>query len=859
MAVSEQRLTLFALISEFEADARDLIAKTVCSDHTIERDVGSEAYEGLKLRAVRAFSADEVNDTLLVTFLDLGDAIKILLSNRSLLSPQLSSALTKTSKQLEMITAVRNRVMHRRPLEFDDLPLVSDVFRVLVKATKPDFRRLSDAFNTINSNKLMESYAKGFSYEPEPTVLNNLPQPDFEDTGFLGRRDQIEELRKAISGPYPVITVLGVGGAGKSALALHVAYDVLNSSDCKYDAIIWTSAKTSRLTGADVQDIVGSISSSIGIAEAALQEFGPVTGEDYFSQLQELLSSFKILLFIDNLETILDEKIRSFVRDVPTGSKIVFTSRIGLGAYDFTVPIKNLDARAAWVFFRRVASIWKNADLVQLSNEAVASYCVRLNHSPLGIKWFVQALAAGASGQSLLANPKALLSFCLENIVDKLDSNALSLLNILAVTAREQSPASLHYISEIDPWIVEDALRQLIASHLVTVIVSTFGEEDRYQISSIAQTYISRLHAPSAPVQIKIRQRQAQLNLMSERAELSRGSGYVYDPAHIFIREDFSGTDSVAASYLRRAFVAARKQDWDAAFFEIEKAKQINPSYFEVLKTEAYISSLQGNVLLAQDAYKEAIALRPSYPPLNVLYAGFLMKSLGNGSAAEVVLKDALIVEPDAPTLKMELARCQLYQGKYDDSWNMISSVNSKLLANGKASRMFYDILVQVCSRSAASSLEVGNSEVFMHSMAWLNTAVGLIPPLGIDAQVEKNLKHAVAISRKFVLREDNPALAVEVRKTIDRVCSLLKSADPSYVDITNDETSRYGGKVSFLPTAQPFGFIEADDGERLFFHRNNLLSKNDFDRIDIGTAVAFSLSSNAQGPCADDVALAVL
>ena len=207
----------------------------------------------------------------------------------------------------------------------------------------------------------------------------------------------------------------------------------------------------------------------------------------------------------------------------------------------------------------------------------------------------------------------------------------------------------------------------------------------------------------------------------------------------------------------------------------------------------------------------------------------------------------------------MELARCQLYQGKYGESWATISSVDPGLVANGKPSRMFYDILVQVCSRSAGSSLESGNSAAFIQSMEWLEIAIGWIPPLGIDAQVEKNLKHSVALARKFALRAGESQSALDVEKVIDRACDLLKRANPSFVDISNNIGCRNGGRVSFLPNGQPFGFIEADNGERLFFHKNNMLSRNDFDRVHVGTIVAFGLSSNAQGPCADDVALAVI
>jgi hypothetical protein len=556
MAVSEQRLTLFALISEFEADVREQIATYICPDHSIKDDLGTDAFQILKDRAEKNLLIDETSEPPLLIFLDIGDAIKIILSNRSLLPSELAASYNKNSKQIDKIPSIRNRVMHQRPLEFDDLPYITETLRNLAKNSKSYFKRISSVFKSLSDGDLQSQYASIFSYEREPTVLNNLPQPDFEDTGFMGRRGQVEELKKAILGPFPVITVLGVGGAGKSALALHVAYDILNDDTSTFDAIIWTSAKTTRLTGSDVQEISGAISTSVGVAEAALRELGSDVKPDPFLEIRTYLENFKILLFIDNLETILDEKMRNFVREIPQGSKIVFTSRIGLGAYDFVIPVENLDPKEAGVYLRRVASVWNLSDIAQLPNDVVLGYCKRLNFSPLGIKWFIQAISAGASPQRLLAYPEELLRFCLENIIDKLSEASRTILFALAITGREQSPASLHFLTNIEPWAVQDGLRELISCHLTSVIVSKFGEEDRYRISTIAQTYIARILTPKAGIQKDISDKQLQLNAIAERATTDQTIGYNYDPAYIFIRPEFAGTDAVAASWTPRKTLA---------------------------------------------------------------------------------------------------------------------------------------------------------------------------------------------------------------------------------------------------------------------------------------------------------------
>ena len=46
------------------------------------------------------------------------------------------------------------------------------------------------------------------------------------------------------------------------------------------------------------------------------------------------MKEFKTLLVLDNLESINSESIREFLFDIPQGSKILTTSRIGIGEFE---------------------------------------------------------------------------------------------------------------------------------------------------------------------------------------------------------------------------------------------------------------------------------------------------------------------------------------------------------------------------------------------------------------------------------------------------------------------------------------------------------------------------------------------
>ena len=61
-------------------------------------------------------------------------------------------------------------------------------------------------------------------------------------------------------------------------------------------------------------------------------------------------------------------------------------------------------------------------------------------------------------------------------------------------------------------------------------------------------------------------------------------------------------------------------------------------------------------------------------------------------------------------------------------------------------------------------------------------------------------------------------------------------------------------GTVKKLVSDRGFGFLAADDGKEYFFHRNELESSTDFDRLVGGEKVEFEIESSPKGPRANRV-----
>src|SRR5258708_27354110 len=134
MAYTIQRVTLDALISALERDLRDFLSlhiEPLVQPRTLLSDV-------LRKRATERFvkenSESSPDPTELLEYLDLGEEIQAIRSHDSELDAVTKAYIKKYYLGLEAIVPIRNRVMHSRPLKFDDLYSVSDLTSALVKS-----------------------------------------------------------------------------------------------------------------------------------------------------------------------------------------------------------------------------------------------------------------------------------------------------------------------------------------------------------------------------------------------------------------------------------------------------------------------------------------------------------------------------------------------------------------------------------------------------------------------------------------------------------------------------------------------------------------------------------------------------
>ncbi len=317
-------------------------------------------------------------------------------------------------------------------------------------------------------------------------VWHNLPQPDYER--FIGRQEQIETIQ-ALLLPTPksrhfVITIDGVGGVGKSALALQVAYTYLDNykrlpKHERFLAIIWTTAKKEVLTGEgilpqhqrlhDLDDIHATIAGILNrpdISNADRAQCGEL--------VRHALTKRRTLLIVDNLETIDDETIKSFIREVPEPTKVIVTSRHRLDIA-YPVRLEGMKTDEAREFIKDE----EQKKGVQLSPAQVTRLIERTGGVPLAIVWSIAQMGLGYEPESVIERlgwaTTDIAKFCFKEVVNQIrGQHSYKLLMVMAYIGKEVDRQTLGDVSQLPPLDRDDGLVVLEKLSLVNKKVDVF-------------------------------------------------------------------------------------------------------------------------------------------------------------------------------------------------------------------------------------------------------------------------------------------------------------------------------------------------------------------------------------------------
>jgi hypothetical protein len=334
----------------------------------------------------------------------------------------------------------------------------------------------------------------------KPKVYHNLPQPDYGR--FVGREQELAQVARILR-PYPhsqhaLVTIDGIGGIGKSALALEVAHRYLRNYDRippeeRFEAIIWTSAKGSVLTAEGIvprSQALRTLDDVYTTIAVTLQreDITRARPEEQAEVVRNALARQRTLLIVDNLETVDDEAVMSFLRELPAPTKAMVTTRHRI---DVAYPVRlvGMPSKDA----RRLIAQECDKKSVTLDENEVNRLYDRTGGVPLAIVWSVAQVGFGYGVEAVLTRlgqPSEDISrFCFEGTMDRIrgtDAHKLSM--ALSLFATYASREALDYVAGLDKDVLgrDEGLVTLERLSLLN------KQADRFSLLPLTRSYLAR-------------------------------------------------------------------------------------------------------------------------------------------------------------------------------------------------------------------------------------------------------------------------------------------------------------------------------------------------------------------------------
>lgn len=467
----------------------------ICSETTSVSDLPSKSVQDIRTREIQkngSFDDSTTAKIVAATYLDEVFGLAQGISKGRSEEKYLLS-LRKLFDALDVFS-IRNAISHPNRLFHP-----SYWYRVAAIATDPaidklQFRQVTRAFRDAEQGILV-SPPETWMNAPIWSLPNNLPEQfDHDITGLIGRQREVDDLNKYIrNNRLNLIAIVAPGGTGKTALLLHALQEIVVSPQSTewVDRIIYLSSKTEFLTTDGIINQNPITATIAGIRSSITKLFEEEIGRDYlsFEDVCREFSSERILLCLDNLETILrdePEQFDSFYRDLPREWRVFVTSRVSVNSAT-VMPLNPLSfngAKAlAWNYLSRRGG-------EKVNDDEINTLVTTCDMNPLGIRLTIDGFIAGKrdlSEMQALAKQQV-IDFSYRNLIEALTPTVHELLECFFVASEPVSRTTACNLLKRDLDEISEAFSQVRGTSLVT---RALGQaEECYALSSSIRDFL---------------------------------------------------------------------------------------------------------------------------------------------------------------------------------------------------------------------------------------------------------------------------------------------------------------------------------------------------------------------------------
>ena len=479
-------------------------------------------------------------------------------------------------------------------------------------------------------------------------------QPEY--IHFVDRTIPCKMIEEALSNPRAAIaSVVGIGGAGKTALA---TWAVLRAYERKeFDFIVSITAKDRELTASGIRALEPSLTSFESLLDniAEVLGFSELKTEPLDSKeqsIKDLLKGNNGLLFVDNLETVDDARIITFLDNLPLGVRAVVTSRRATVRVSVhPIDLGPLTEEEIQNYIASLAEQQGFKYLQDLSAPERLRIGMACDGTPLAIRW---VLARSKSAAEALSNAESitrserrgeeLLEFCFRRVFEKMLDAEKAVLQVLSLFQRPIPTEAILLGSDIPHSETLDAIEVLVSDSLVQRLFDPDRNDYCYSLFPSARAFVYKQVNKQPKLEEKIRK---SLTDWFEAKDITD------ENQRLVIREVRQGKGASETALLDLAAGAVKRKDFKSARELYEQARRRNPAGWRAPKFYAeFCRHSLKNTAEALAMYEQAAANAPRRGfDRAIIFRewGMLLKDSGQPEATNTAIEKFEIALQETP------------------------------------------------------------------------------------------------------------------------------------------------------------------------------------------------------------------
>jgi tetratricopeptide (TPR) repeat protein len=327
---------------------------------------------------------------------------------------------------------------------------------------------------------------------------DNLPLPPDD---FIGRGRYVDSVLHALLNTKAwIISIDGIGGVGKSRLALEVAHRTKELG--RYAGIVWVSAKGSWLTPSGIERREPSFTSLDDLLRqivrvAGVHEDPGETLDERKARVSKIISQTPYLLIIDNLETVrgddralISEFLNALSARETGDTKALVTSRETTSPGAIVIEVGGFELDEAIRLICQDAQNFGDESLLLAERDVLSDIWRGCAGLPLAIKWTVAMVARRKIALSdtlveLRRSSGDVLQYIFGSVFEKLGDDAKSLLYTASAFVSSIPRSALSDVTTLANTRVGKALAELLGLYLIHRVprpAGRFLDGERYEI-----------------------------------------------------------------------------------------------------------------------------------------------------------------------------------------------------------------------------------------------------------------------------------------------------------------------------------------------------------------------------------------